>query len=65
MTQKQLNQAVARITGESLSTIRRMGFSPLTELSAEDYDCEPLVVDWDALDAAKRSSIDFPASAAA
>jgi hypothetical protein len=29
MTQAQLNRAVARVTGESLATIQRRGFSPV------------------------------------
>jgi len=47
MTQKDLNRAVARATGETISTIAAMGFVPLTEIPAEP---EPLVVDWDELD---------------
>jgi hypothetical protein len=48
MTQSELNRAVARATGESLSTIAQMGFVPLTSVPLER---EPLVVDWDELDA--------------
>jgi hypothetical protein len=50
MTQRQLNHAVARATGESLSTICRMGFSALADEPLE-VDRDPFVVDWDALDA--------------
>jgi hypothetical protein len=46
MTQRQLNRAVARATGEQLSTIRGMGFSPLAPLP-DEFEREPLVVDWD------------------
>jgi hypothetical protein len=35
MRQSQLDRAVARITGERISTIRRMGFSPLAAPSEE------------------------------
>ena len=46
MTQRQLERAVARQTGESMSTIRNRGFSIV-----EPPDLEPLVVDWDELQA--------------
>jgi hypothetical protein len=52
MTQSRLNRAVARATGESLSTIRRLGFS-MIEPDALEYDHEPAVpnvVDWDDVD---------------
>ncbi len=48
MTQAELNRAVAAATGESVRTIAEMGFVPLTAVPIER---EPLVVDWDALDA--------------
>jgi hypothetical protein len=50
MTQSQLNRAVARATGESRSTICRMGFSVLADEPLE-ADRDPLVVDWDEFDA--------------
>jgi hypothetical protein len=50
MTQRQFDSAVARATGESLATIRRMGFGPLGSMPMED-DREPLVMDWDNADA--------------
>ena len=53
MTQARLERAVARATGEDLSTIKRMGFSVVDPDQMED-DPEPAlpqVVDWDALDA--------------
>ena len=48
MTQNELNRAVARATGESVRTIAKMGFSPL---AAPAVEREPLVVDWDELEA--------------
>ena len=48
MTQRDLNRAVARATGESLLTIARLGFVPLGNTPVER---EPLVVDWDSRDA--------------
>lgn len=53
MPQDQLDEQVARRTGEDRRTITRMGFSPLEPmpLERETYDPrEPLVVDWDELD---------------
>ncbi len=55
MTQNDLNRAVAQATGETVSTIAAMGFVPLTDIPIER---EPLVVDWDELDA-RRVSV-FP-----
>jgi hypothetical protein len=48
MTQSRLNRAVAHATGESLATIARLGFVPLTFGPVER---EPQVVNWDKLDA--------------
>jgi DNA-binding winged helix-turn-helix (wHTH) protein len=59
MTQSELNQAVADATGESVSTIRRRGFSVVTPLKvfqpddADDYTL-PQVVDWDTLEREQR-----------
>ena len=48
MHQNELNRAVARATGESVRTIAKMGFVPLTVSPVER---EPMVVDWDDLEA--------------
>jgi hypothetical protein len=46
MTQQQLDRAVARSTGESLHTVRRLGFSPLPDdILAEDEGDLALFVD--------------------
>jgi len=53
VTQSELNRAVARATGESHSTIRRMGFSIFVpEEAQDDLDSlpQPQTVDWDQLD---------------
>lgn len=52
MTQRELDSQIASRTGESLSTIRGMGFVPLTPTP---YECEtrPNIVDWDEVDAQK------------
>ena len=49
MTQAEMNREVASATGESVSTISKMGFVPLTPVPFE-RDREPLVVDWDQLE---------------
>jgi len=55
MTQSRLNRAVARVTGESLATIRNLGFSiadPVdVSFDPEPTPAMPQVVDWDKLDA--------------
>ena len=52
MTQSELNREIARATGESVSTIARMGFVPLTELS----EPEPRHIDWDHTDRSRSLS---------
>lgn len=50
MSQAEIDQEVAAATGESLSTIRRRGFSLVTPLKLFDPDeslAQPQVVDWD------------------
>ncbi len=59
MTQGELNQAVADATGESVSTIRRRGFSVVTPLKVFQPDDAddlrlPNIVDWDALEREQR-----------
>ena len=59
MNQSQLDRAVARATGETRDTISRLGFSIADPLVVQ-HDPEPclrapLVVDWDELDARRRS----------
>ncbi len=51
MTQNELNRAVARATGESVSVISSMGFVPLTSLPQEH---EPRTVDWDDAEQTRR-----------
>jgi hypothetical protein len=47
MRQRDLNRAIARSTGESITTISRMGFVPLVP---EPIDREPRFLDWDQLE---------------
>ena len=49
MTQAELDRQIARRTGESLSTIRGMGFVALTAIPMEN-ERQPQVVDWDELE---------------
>lgn len=51
MTQRDLNRAVAKATGESISEIEHMGFSEITVPDDAGNRTEPAVLDWDALDA--------------
>ena len=49
MTQQELNRHVARITGESMATIKQRGFSTLRPVPSEP-DRRPLTVEWDQAD---------------
>jgi hypothetical protein len=53
MTQNELNRAVARATGESVSVISSMGFVPLTNVPEER---EPRSIDWDETQQTRRIS---------
>jgi len=57
MTQSDLNRAVARATGESVSFVKHLGFvidGPAAD--ASDFaDSEPQVIDWDQLDMERSS----------
>ena len=61
MSQAELNRAVARATGESVTTVKRLGFL-LAKPSAKipDADSEalgPQVIDWDDLEASRNVAI--------
>jgi hypothetical protein len=51
MTQAELNRAVAHATGETVETVRHMGFTLLTPT----VELGPHIVDWDELDAERMS----------
>ena len=55
MTQHDLNRAVARATGDSISIISQTGFVLLRRFPLER---EPLVMDWDSID--RRQLAAFP-----
>ncbi|MBI3864891.1 MAG: hypothetical protein HY290_23695 [Planctomycetia bacterium] len=50
MTQRDLNRAVARATGESVDMIEQMGFGELHESTGER---QPNSIDWDEHDDAR------------
>jgi hypothetical protein len=53
MTQSLLNRAVARATGESVATIRRMGFNLVSPVEVDDdlnNRPRPQTANWDQLD---------------
>jgi hypothetical protein len=50
MTQRELDREIASQTGESVQTIKSMGFSPLRETIPIEERQEPLMVDWDEFD---------------
>ena len=59
MHQRQLERNLARATGESLTTIRRMGFSffdpERDPLDLDDVDFAPSVIDWDEIESQRIS----------
>ncbi len=55
MTQRDLNRAVANVTGESVDRIARMGFGPLAERAD---DLEPQMMDWDEADDARLAGFE-------
>ena len=57
MTQAELNRAVARSTGETISTVAGMGFVPLRQVA---YEREPLVINWYRYDRERRVSVSRP-----
>jgi hypothetical protein len=54
MTERELLREVATVTGESLKTISDRGFVLLLPIPYE-LDREPLVIDWDELDAQRQA----------
>ena len=54
MKQADLDRAVARVTGETVSTIKRLGFllvDPADSLDPDSDEHGPHVIDWDELQA--------------
>ena len=60
MKQADLNRAVARATGETVSTIKRLGFlldDPQAGLDPDAEEHGPHVIDWDALEARRHEEL--------
>jgi hypothetical protein len=57
MNQRDLNRVVAQATGESVTTISRMGFVPLIP---GQIDREPQFLDWDRLDEQRNVPLTRP-----
>jgi hypothetical protein len=56
MQQAELNRAVARATGETVSTIKRLGFllaDPAEEFGPDKEDAQ--VIDWDELENGRQT----------
>ena len=51
MTQRDLNRAIARATGESVREIELMGFSEVSLFEVSEHSIEPARFDGDDLDA--------------
>ena len=59
MKQEDLDRAVARVTGEAVSTIKRLGFllvDPANSLDPDSDEHGPHVIDWDLLQAQRNES---------
>jgi hypothetical protein len=57
MKQSELNRQVAKQTGESVATIKRLGFildEPMEADEGPEQNFGPLVIDWDALEAQRH-----------
>ncbi|TWT64372.1 hypothetical protein [Rubinisphaera italica] len=68
MHQSELNRAVAHATGETVSTIKRLGFLIAETDERIDPDDEyhgPYIIDWDELEASRqtRNNINEPIAA--
>lgn len=50
MSQRELNRAIARATGETVREIEHMGFSEVVVPDDFGNRNDPAVLDWDALD---------------
>ena len=58
MTQRELNEAVARVTGESLATVAGLGFSLADPITVK-HDPEPWGCPWDRSLSPEEKSLDW------
>jgi hypothetical protein len=58
MTQRELNEAVARVTGESLATVAGLGFSLADPITVK-HDPEPWGSPWDRNLSPEGKSLDW------
>ena len=59
MRQADLDRAVARATGETVSTIKRLGFllaDPTDRLDPDANEQGPFVIDWDELEGQRQEA---------
>lgn len=60
MQQADLDRAVARVTGETVSTIKQRGFllaDANSDFDPDPPEYEPNIVDWDELESQRRTGI--------
>ena len=60
MNQSDLDRAVAQATGETVSTIQRLGFllaGPDEQFDLDEHEDDPYVIDWDELERQRRQKI--------
>lgn len=64
MTQQELDNAVAEVTGETLCDVRRIGFSIADPLEVcfdpEPDDLPPNIIDWDRLELERNYAMFSP-----
>jgi len=61
MNQQELNRTVARKTGETVGTIRHLGFS--LQHDSDEADPEASYFDWDEMQTIRVTAIEEPAMA--
>lgn len=61
MTQTEIDNAVAEVTGETLCDVRRMGFSiadpDVVNFDPEPDDLPPNIIDWDDLELERNFAV--------
>ncbi|MGL4464931.1 MAG: hypothetical protein ACRC1K_22495 [Planctomycetia bacterium] len=65
MTQRQIDRAVARATGEDLHEIQRRGFGAVDDFDDDEPFALGKLVDWDAVELARNVAVVEPRRRAA